>query len=54
VLIASEPHDDRADWIRVPDRQVVIADAFGVDVRSLEPTPESVLDMPTVGGDLPA
>jgi glutamine amidotransferase len=49
VLIASEPHDDSDDWTRVEDRQVVIADAFGVDVRSLEPTPETVLSVPAVG-----
>jgi gamma-glutamyl hercynylcysteine S-oxide hydrolase len=52
VLIASEPHDDSDDWIRVEDRQVVIADAYGVDVRSLEPTPEIILGIPAVGDDV--
>jgi glutamine amidotransferase len=49
VLIASEPHDDRGDWIRVDDRRVVIADAYGVDVRALELAPEPILGVPAVG-----
>jgi gamma-glutamyl hercynylcysteine S-oxide hydrolase len=37
VLVASEPHDDEDDWVRVADRQVVVADSYGVAVHSLEP-----------------
>jgi gamma-glutamyl hercynylcysteine S-oxide hydrolase len=39
VLVASEPHDDTDDWVRVADRQVVVADSSAIAVRSLEPAP---------------
>jgi glutamine amidotransferase len=50
VLIASEPHDDEDDWIRVEDRRMVIADAFGVDIQLLEPAP--VLGLSALGDDI--
>ena len=33
VIVASEPYDDEGGWIRIPDGQVVVADAAGVEVR---------------------
>lgn len=47
VLVASEPHDDEPYWVRVPDRHVVVADAFGVDVRPL--TAAATPDLPLAG-----
>lgn len=35
-LLASEPLDDEADWVRVPDRHLVIADPLGVTVMPLQ------------------
>ncbi|GAA2731346.1 class II glutamine amidotransferase [Actinocorallia aurantiaca] len=35
TLLASEPFDDEDGWIRVPDRQLVIADPLGVTVMPL-------------------
>jgi glutamine amidotransferase len=42
TMVASEPHDDESGWIKVGDRQVVIADALGVKVRSLEPNADEL------------
>lgn len=42
IMVASEPHDDEPGWIKVDDRQVVIADAVGVKVRSLEPNADEL------------
>ncbi|MDX6740136.1 class II glutamine amidotransferase [Actinocorallia sp. A-T 12471] len=36
VTVASEPHDDDADWITVPDRSLVIATRAGVTRASLD------------------
>jgi glutamine amidotransferase len=36
VLVASEPHDDAEGWIRVADRQILVADPLGVDIRPLD------------------
>ncbi|MEV5754671.1 class II glutamine amidotransferase [Actinoallomurus sp. NPDC052308] len=52
VLVASEPHDDADDWIRVPDRHVLVADTLGVDVRPIDAEP-SLAD-PHAGEALPA
>lgn len=35
VLVASEPDDDGAGWIEVPDRHLVVADTHKVTLRSL-------------------
>jgi gamma-glutamyl hercynylcysteine S-oxide hydrolase len=45
VLVASEPHDDAADWTTVPDRSLLVADALEVTVRPLQPIFDAV---PTV------
>jgi len=37
VMVASEPHDESPDWIRLPDRHVIVANAFGVHIRELTP-----------------
>jgi glutamine amidotransferase len=37
VLVASEPHDDGEDWVTVPDRALVVADALSAEVRPLRP-----------------
>lgn len=36
VMVASEPHDDTADWTTVADRSVVVASAHEVTVSPLE------------------
>lgn len=48
ILVASEPHDDADDWVRVAGRQVVAADSSGITVRSLEPAASSVWPQPAV------
>ncbi|MEO5878004.1 MAG: class II glutamine amidotransferase [Streptosporangiaceae bacterium] len=50
VLVASEPNDDGPDWIKIDDRSVLIADALGVKVRSLDPATDQVGPL----GDVPA
>jgi glutamine amidotransferase len=45
LLVASEPHDDDTGWIRVPDRQVIVADANGVDVRPLPGAPAALTEL---------
>jgi glutamine amidotransferase len=42
VLVASEPHDDDAGWITVPDRALVVAGAPGAEVRPLRPVLDAV------------
>jgi glutamine amidotransferase len=42
IMVASEPHDDESNWIKVDDRQVVIADSVGVKVRTLEPSADEL------------
>ena len=42
VLVASEPHDDGDDWITVPDRHLVVADALDAEVRPLRPVLDAV------------
>lgn len=37
VLVASEPHDDLTDWVRVEDRSVLTADQQSVTVHPLAP-----------------
>ena len=37
VVVASEPFDDDRDWVSVPDRSLVVADAGGCQTRRLEP-----------------
>lgn len=44
VIVASEPHDDMPGWIRVEDHHVVVAAADGVQVRSLRPFPDTMLE----------
>ncbi|MCD0452995.1 class II glutamine amidotransferase [Actinocorallia sp. API 0066] len=36
TLVASEPNDDAEDWITVPDRHLVVVDALGVTLRTLD------------------
>ncbi|GAA3228975.1 class II glutamine amidotransferase [Actinocorallia longicatena] len=45
TLVASEPHDDDADWITVPDRHLLIADPVGVSTHALPALdPSQVVD----------
>ncbi|MDJ0343553.1 ergothioneine biosynthesis protein EgtC [Streptomyces sp. H10-C2] len=36
VLVASEPHDDQDDWIRVPDRTLLVATPDDVQLTTLK------------------
>lgn len=37
VMVASEPHDDEAGWIDVPDQQLLVADTHKVTLSNLIP-----------------
>ncbi len=51
VIVASEPHDDEGGWIRIPDGQIIVADADAVDVR---PVPFTPATMTGLAADEPA
>ncbi len=53
VIVASEPHDDDGGWIRIPDGQIVVADAAGVEVHPVPLSPVTLAGVP-VDADEPA